>query len=100
MHSDRLEAQAETRLMQLRQKRQHKQSKAESKSSRHKASVAPEYRSNPITASFVLMPGMSFTGSQPGGNIYAPIQMPGAPVGTMPARNQAIITPDALPAIT
>jgi egghead protein (zeste-white 4 protein) len=98
MHSDRVEDQAEARLIQLRQQRLRKQSKAEYLDSRKMSSSATGYASDAVKTPVVPIPGMSFMASQAGGNVYATKQMSIGPAGGMSARDQRVISPYALPA--
>ena len=94
MHSDLLEDQAEARLIQLRQQRLRKPSKAEKRGSQNTSSSATEYVTDAIKAPVVPMPGTSFMNSQSGGTVYAPKQL-----SMGPARDQSVIVSDALPAL-
>jgi egghead protein (zeste-white 4 protein) len=96
MHSDRVEDQAEARLIQLRQQRLRKQSKVEYLDSRKMSSSATGYASDAVKTPVVPIPGMSFMASQSGGNVYATKQMSIGPAGGMPAQDQPVISPYAL----
>ena len=81
MYSELLEDQTEARLIQLRQQRLRKPSKAEKRGSRNTSASATGYASDAI----VPTPGMSFLTSQAAGNVYATTQLSMEPAGGQPA---------------
>lgn len=99
MHSDRLENQAEARLIQLRQQRLYKQSKAEKGDFWRESSSVTGYTSDAVKTPVVPMPGMSFMSSQFGGNVSATKQMLVGSPGGMRVWDQPIIPSYSLPAI-
>ena len=98
MHSDLLEDQAEARLIQLRQQRLRKPSKAEKRDSRSTSASATGYVTDAIVpmpgmsfltdaarTAVVPMPGMSFLTAQTAANVYAPKQLSMGPAEALPA---------------